>query len=88
MRGVAPTGAKVAVRGVAHRGFARKLATPLPIRLTLLTELQSVKFALKTFPASADQWCKSNAEYQACLIYAETPPIDAERLFDYGVAAF
>ena len=27
-----------------------------------------------------DQWRKSNAEHQACLIYAETKPIDAERL--------
>jgi len=32
-------GAKVAVGGVVHRGFARKLAPPLPIRFTLLTEL-------------------------------------------------
>ena len=39
MRGVAPTGLRVS-EGVAHRGFARKLAPPLPIRLTLLTELK------------------------------------------------
>ena len=38
MRGVAPTG----LRGqwvALNRGFARKLAAPLPICLTLLTEL-------------------------------------------------
>ena len=39
MRGVAPMGAKVAVGGVVHRGFARKLAAPLPICLALLMEL-------------------------------------------------
>ena len=42
--GVAPTG--LSGQWVAlNRGFARKLAAPLPIRLTLLTELQFVKFA-------------------------------------------
>ncbi len=26
--------------------------------------------------------CKSKTEYQACLIYAETQPIDTKRFFD------
>ena len=30
-------------------------------------------------PFLQDQWRKLNAEHQACLIYAETQPIDAER---------
>ena len=34
-----PDGAKGSVGGVVHRGFARKLAPPLPIRFTLLMEL-------------------------------------------------
>ena len=35
-----------------------------------------------------DQWRKSNAEHQACLIYAETKPIDAERLCDTSRCSF
>ena len=38
-----PDGAKGAVGGVVHRGFARKLAAPLPICFTLLTELRHCK---------------------------------------------
>ena len=35
------------MRGVAHRGFARKLVPPLPIRLTLLTELKITMLRIK-----------------------------------------
>lgn len=45
----------------------------------IMHKAQLNRRSIVSSPSKIDQWCKPNAEDQACLTYAEVQPIDAER---------